>query len=256
VTQEVLLTERRPGGVLAITLNRPERRNAIDHALAAALAEAIDAYEADDALRAAVLTGAGGTFSAGTDLRAHAAGETMRVGPRGLYGLLDAPPSKPLVAAVEGHAVGGGCELALGCDLVVAARDAVFGIPEVTVGVIAGGGGLVRLARRAGAHRAMELALTGALIDAERAERFGLVNRIVEPGGALAAAVELAAQVAGNAPLAVEASKAVVLGTERLDGAAAWELQAERLAAVLDSEDAREGVGAFIEKRPPVWRGR
>jgi enoyl-CoA hydratase len=252
----VLATERRPSGVLVVTLDRPHRRNAFDHALSAALAAAVDAYEADDDLRALVITGAGGTFSAGTDLRALEAGETMRVGRRGFYGLLEAPPEKPVIAAVEGHAVGGGCELALACDLVVAARNAVFGVPEVTVGVIAGAGGLVRLTQRAGHHHAMELALTGGLIDAERAERIGLVNRLVEPGGALAAAVALAERIAANAPLAVRASKDVVLAAERLDPAALWERQASRLAQVLATEDAREGMSAFNTKRPPVWRGR
>lgn len=252
----LLVVEPHGNGVLVLTLNRPERANAIDRGLAEELAAAIDEYERDDDLRAAVITGAGGRFSAGTDLKAFAAGERMRVGPRGFYGLLEAPPEKPLLAAVEGAAVGGGCELALACDLIVASRAATFGLPEVGLGVIAGAGGLVRLPQRIPYHHAMELALTGAPIDAERAERLGLVNRLVEPGDALACAVELAAAIARNAPLAVRASKDVIGASGLLTGQALWELQESNLQRVLGSDDAREGIAAFNDRRRPVWRAR
>jgi enoyl-CoA hydratase len=252
----VLLAERHGEAVLAITLNRPERGNAFDGRLAGELAAAVDEYERDGTLRAAVITGAGGTFSSGTDLGAYAAGESVRVGRRGFYGLLEVPPDKPLIAAVEGYAVGGGCELALACDLIVASRTAMFGIPEVGLGVIAGAGGLVRLPQRIPYHHAMELALTGDLIDAERAERLGLVNRLVDAGEALACALGLAARIARNAPLAVRASKDVIGASAQRVGAALWELQEARLQEVLASEDAGEGVAAFNEKRRPVWHAR
>jgi enoyl-CoA hydratase len=220
------------------------------------MAEAMDDYEADASLLAAVITGAGRTFSSGTDLDALAAGEAVRVGRRGFYGLFETPPAKPLIAAVEGFAVGGGCELALACDLIVASRTATFGIPEVRLGVIAGAGGLVRLAQRMPYHHAMELALTGNLVEAERFERLGLVNRMVEPGEALSVALALAADIVRNARLAVRASKDVVSATGRLPGGEAWDRQASALRDVLASEDAHEGISAFNEKRTPVWRGR
>ena len=196
--------------MFVITPNRPHVRNAFDRRQSEELGAAIDRLEQDDALRVGVITGAGGTFSAGTDLQAYAAGERTRVEPRGTYGLLDAPPHKPLIAAVEGHAVGGGCELALACDLIVAAETATFGLPEVRWGLLAGAGGVVRLPRQIPYHHAMELALTGAMIDCERAERLGLVNRRGPEGHALEVAIALAEEIARNPPQAVRAAKEAV----------------------------------------------
>ena len=242
--------------MLTLTLDRTAVRNAIDRPLALALADAVDRFEADATLRVAVLTGAGGTFSSGTDLRAWAAGESMVVEPRGFYGFIGRPPRKPVVAAVEGYAVGGGFELALACDLIVASETARFGLPEVRRGMFAGAGGVVRLVQRIPYHHAMELALTGALIDARRAAELGLLNRLVPAGEALDAALALAAQVAANAPLGVTASTEVARSALEWDAGTAAARQDELVRAVLASEDAREGAAAFAAKREPRWQGR
>jgi enoyl-CoA hydratase len=240
------------GAILVVTIDRPEARNAVNLAVAQGIAAALERLDADDALRAGVLTGAGGTFCAGMDLKAFVAGERPHVEGRGFAGIVQSPPRKPLVAAVEGWAVAGGFEVALACDLIVAARDARFGIPEVKRGLVAAGGALIRLPRRIPYHVAMELALTGDPIEAERAYAVGIVSRLVEPGEALGAAVELAGVIAANGPLAVDATKRILAADE----AGAWERQAEITAPVFASEDAREGARAFAEKRPPVWRGK
>ena len=240
------------GELLVVTIDRPEARNAVNLAVAEGIAGALDRLDGDAGLRAGVLTGAGGTFCAGMDLKAFVAGERPHVEGRGFAGIVERPPRKPLVAAVEGWALAGGFEIALACDLIVAARDARFGIPEVKRGLVAAGGALIRLPRRIPHHVAMELALTGEPIAAERAYALGLVNRLAEPAGALALARELAGAVAANGPLAVEATKRVMT----TDESAAWERQRAIVAPVLASEDAREGARAFAEKRLPVWRGR
>jgi len=240
------------GDVLVVTIDRPEARNAVNTEVAEGLAAAVDRLDGDDGLRVGVLTGAGGTFCAGMDLKAFLAGERPFVGDRGFAGIVRRPPRKPLIAAVEGWAVAGGFEIALACDLIVAARDARFGIPEVKRGLVAAGGALIRLPRRIPYHLAVELALTGDPIDAERAHAVGLVARLAEPGGAVAAATELATTIAANGPLAVAATKRILTADE----AGAWERQAEITEPVFASEDAREGARAFAEKRPPVWRGR
>jgi enoyl-CoA hydratase len=234
------------GAVLVVTIERPEARNAVDLAVAEGIAAALDRLDGDDALRAGVLTGAGGTFSAGMDLKAFVAGERPHVEGRGFAGIVQGPPRKPLIAAVEGWALAGGFEIALACDLIVAARDARFGIPEVKRGLVAAGGALLRLPRRA----ALELGLTGDPIGAERAYEMGLVSRVVEPGEALAVALELARAIAANGPLAVEATKRILVADED------WQRQVEIVAPVFASEDAREGARAFAEKRPPRWSGR
>src|SRR4051795_2733840 len=200
MADEAVLTEA-GDGVLLITLNRPDARNAVNAALAAGLAAALDRLDADDDLQAGILTGAGKGFSAGMDLKAFVAGESPHVEGRGFAGIVQGPPRKPLIAAVEGFAVAGGFEIALACDLVVAARDARFGIPEVKRGLVAAGGGLLRLPSRIPYHLAMELALTGDPIGAERAEAVGLVSRLTAPGEALPGALELAATIAANGPL-------------------------------------------------------
>jgi enoyl-CoA hydratase len=255
-TEPVVLTEPR-GAVLVITLNRPAARNAIDHALAAAIAAATDALDADDRYRAGVITGAGKGFCAGMDLKGFVAdGPSPWIPGRGFAGIVERPPAKPVVAAVEGFAVAGGLEVALACDLIVAGSDARFGVPEVKRGLMATGGALRRLPARVSLGVAMELALTGELIEAERAHAVGLVDRVVEPGAALAAAVELAESIAANAPLALVATKQVLGRQADWDGAAFWGEQAKISDPVMTSADAEEGARAFAEKRPPVWTGR
>jgi enoyl-CoA hydratase len=254
VDNPVLCEER--DGVLVVTLNRPEARNAINLAVAAGVAAAMARLDADPDLVVGVLTGAGGLFCAGMDLKAFAQGEFPTVEGRGFGGLVRHPPRKPLIAAVEGWALAGGFEMALACDLIVAARDAHFGIPEAKRGLVAGGGGLLRLPKRVPYHVAMELALTGDPIDAPRAAELGLVTALCEPGGALDAALALAARITPNAPLALDASKRLIAATLDWDEAEAWERQSAIADPVFASEDAREGATAFAEKRPPVWRGR
>jgi enoyl-CoA hydratase len=240
------------GAVLVVTIDRPEARNAVNLTVAEGIAAALDRLDGEAGLRAGVLTGAGGTFCAGMDLKAFVAGERPHVEGRGFAGIVQGPPRKPLIAAVEGWALAGGFEVALACDVIVAARDARFGIPEVKRGLLAAGGALIRLPRRMPYHLAMELALTGDPISAERAFEVGIVSRLTEPGGARDAALELASAIAANGPLAVDATKRILAADE----AGEWERQAEIVAPVFASEDAREGARAFAEKRAPVWRGR
>jgi enoyl-CoA hydratase len=251
----VVLRERR-GSVLVITLNRPEARNAINLAVADGIAEALDALDGDAELSAGVLYGAGKGFCAGMDLKAFASGERPWVGDRGFAGIVQRGPEKPLVAAIEGFAVAGGLEIALACDLIVAAEGARLGIPEVKRSLVAAGGALLRLPRRIPYHVAMELALTGEPIAAERAAEIGLVNRVVPAGGALEAAVGLAQQLSANAPLALVASKRILQEQWDWRSKEAFSRQAEISEPVFRSEDAREGALAFAEKRDPVWRGR
>jgi enoyl-CoA hydratase len=249
-----VLTEQR-GNVLVITLNRPEAKNAINAEVAQLLAAAVERLDGDKDLRVGVLTGAGGVFSAGMDLKGFLRGEDPHIKGRGFAGITMRPPDTPLIAAVEGWALAGGCEIVLSCDLVVASREAKFGIPEVKRGLVAGAGGLLRLPRRIPYHVAMELTLTGDPLDAETAHRFGLVNRLAEPGGALDAALELAAQVSANAPLALVTSKHIVRNALDWTEAEGWAEQAKLLPPVFASADAREGASAFAERRPPVWTG-
>ncbi|MDW5593177.1 crotonase/enoyl-CoA hydratase family protein [Conexibacter stalactiti] len=251
-----LLTERR-GPVLVLTLNRPEVRNAIDMPLAEAIAAALDELDGDDALSVGVLTGAGRGFCAGMDLKRFAeTGERPWVGDRGFAGIVRRASDKPLIAALEGFAVAGGLEIALACDLIVAARGTKLGIPEAKRGLVAAGGGLRRLPRLLPSALAMELALTGNLITAERAHEVGAINRLAEPGEALARALELAAEIGANAPLALVGAKQILQRQWSWDEAEFWERQAEIVEPIASSEDAREGARAFTEKRPPVWRGR
>jgi enoyl-CoA hydratase len=255
MSEAPVLTERRDG-VLLVTLNRPEQRNAVNAAVAEGIAAALDALDADPALQVGVLTGAGKGFCAGMDLKAFVKGERPHVAGRGFAGIVERPPAKPLIAAIEGFAVAGGFEIALACDLIVAARGARLGIPEVTRGLVAAGGALLRLPRRIPYHLAMELALTGDPIDAERAERVGLVNRLTEPGEAVAGALELAAALAANGPLALTATKRILVEAPGWPAEEQWARQAEITIPVMTSEDAREGSTAFAEKRPPHWQGR
>jgi enoyl-CoA hydratase len=250
-----LLVEARDH-VLIMTLNRPEARNAINKPIAEALAVAIDRLDSDPELRVGVLTGAGGTFSSGMDLKGFLRGESPVVEGRGLAGLTEAPPRTPLIAAVEGWALAGGCEIVLACDLVVASREAKFGVPEVKRGLVAGGGGLLRLPQRLPYHVAMQLALTGDPLTAEAAHNYGLVNVLADPGKALDAALELAAKLASNGPLALAATKQILRSSLDWTESEGWKRQAEIMGPVFASEDAREGATAFAEKRDPVWKGR
>ena len=244
------------GRVLVVTIDRPEVRNAIDERTARGIAEALDELDARDDLAVGVLTGAGGTFCAGMDLKAFLAGERPAVPGRGFAGIVERPPDKPLIAAIEGYALAGGFEIALACDLIVASESARFGLPEVKRGLIAAGGGLFRLPQRIPYHQAMQLILEGDMLEAPRAAELGLVNVVTEPGGALAAAVELAARIAQNAPLAVRAAKQIVVASGSWPDSEAFERQRPIYEPVRSSEDAREGATAFAEKRAPVWRGR
>ena len=253
--EEAVLVETRDN-VLVITINRPEARNAVNGAVAGGVAAALDRLDGETSLSVGILTGAGGTFSSGMDLKGFLKGETPVIEGRGLAGLTQAPPRKPLIAAVEGYALAGGFEMVLACDLVVASREAKFGIPEVKRGLVAGGGGLLRLPQRLPYHVAMELALTGDSITGEQAQAYGLVSRVVEPGKALEGALELAGALAANGPLALAASKEILRRSLDWTEDEGWKQQMDIMAPVFGSEDAREGAAAFAEKRPPRWQGK
>ena len=252
---ELVLTERHDG-VLTITINRPAQRNAVNREVAVQVASALDLLDSDPSLSVGVLTGAGGTFSAGMDLKAFANGQTPILPGRGFGGVTQALVRKPLVAAVEGWALGGGFEMALGCDMIVAAEDAKFGLPEVKRGLIAGEGGVIRLPQRIPFHVAMTVLLTGEPLSAVDAKQHGLVSELTATGAALAGAQELARRIAGNAPLALVKVKQILRETQGLNDAEAFKRQAQDAHSLLDSEDAHEGALAFVEKRAPVWRGR
>jgi enoyl-CoA hydratase/carnithine racemase len=246
----------RDGAVLVVTIDRPRAKNAIDLAAAEGIGAAMEQLDTDDSLFVGVLTGAGGVFSAGMDLKAFLAGEKPHVPGRGFAGLVERPPAKPLIAAVEGPALAGGFEIALACDLVVAAEGASFGLPEVRRGLLAGGGGLLRLPRKAGLPKATEWALTGDRVSAADAHAAGVVNRLVPDGQALPAALELARRIAGNGPLAVQGTKRILAEGPGWPAEEAFARQWEVYAPIRASEDAQEGARAFTEKRAPVWRGR
>ncbi len=252
---EPVVTERR-GSVLEITINRPEVRNAVNAAVAAGVAGALEELDGDEGLSVGILTGAGGYFCAGMDLGAFVKGESPWFGDRGFAGIAQRASRKPLIAAIEGFAVAGGMEIALACDLIVAAKGARLGIPEAKRSLVAAGGALLRLPRRMPYHVVMELALTGEVLPAERFHEFGVVNRLTEPGGAVDAALELAASIAKNGPLALVASKRILQEQFDWSSAEMWERQRAISGPVFDSEDAKEGANAFKEKREAVWKGR
>jgi enoyl-CoA hydratase len=241
--------------VWVITICRPEMRNAIDRATSQALALAMDELDSDPDLRVGILTGAGGHFCSGMDLKAFLRGERVELPGRGLAGIIETPPRKPLIAAVEGYALAGGCEIALACDLMVAADNAQFGLPEVKRGLMAGSGGLMRLPQRIPRQIAMHYALTGDLMPAVEARQWGLVNQLTAPGEALAAAKVLAQKIAANAPLAVQISKQVVAESLHWPADERFRRHNALLETIIHSNDAHEGVLAFSEKRPPVWTG-
>jgi enoyl-CoA hydratase len=250
-----VLVERR-GAVQVITINRPEARNALNGAVAAGVRDAVDELDADGTLQVGVLTGAGGTFSSGMDLKAFLKGETPAFPGRGLCGITQTPPRKPMIAAAEGWALAGGFELVLACDLVVAGASARFGVPEVKRSLVAGGGGALLLARRIPRALALEMLLTGDPFDARRAAEVGLVNHVVDDGKAVDAAVELAAKIAANGPLALIATKEIANGGGDWSAAERWDEMARLMGPVFASRDAQEGARAFAEKRAPVWKGQ
>ena len=249
--EKAVLIERR-GRVMIITLNRPDAMNAINGALSQGLLDAARELDADDDLTAGVLTGNGRAFCAGMDLKAFARGED--IGPMNVF--IREGCEKPLIAAIEGFALAGGCELALTCDLLVASKSSKIGIREVKVGLFAAGGGLMRLGARVGLTKAMELAVTGEPMTADEASTFGLLSEVTEDGASLDAAVAWAERIAENAPLAVAASKKLVRAAGMgIDEDALWEMQTPLMQKVFSSNDAKEGPAAFAEKRAPNWSG-
>ncbi|KUI24840.1 enoyl-CoA hydratase [Mycobacterium sp. IS-1742] len=244
----------RQGRTLIITINRPEARNAVNFAVSQGLADAVDELDSDTGLSVAILTGAGGNFCSGMDLKAFAAGERVDIPGRGI-GFTERPPRKPLISAVEGYALAGGTEVVLATDLVVASATAKFGIPEVKRGLVAAGGGLLRLPRRIPYQKALELALTGESFTAEQGAAWGLVNKVTEPGQALAGAVELAERITANGPLAVAVTKEILVRSAEWSESEMWSKQMELIIPVFSSNDAKEGAIAFAEKRAPNWSG-
>lgn len=245
------------GHVMVLTIHRPERRNAIDLTTARALSAALDRLDADPELRVAILTGGPEMFSAGMDLKAYAeTGERPVVEPRGGFGIVAQPPRAPIIAAVEGAALGGGFEIALACDMVVAGESATFGLPEVKRGLVASGGGMLRLPRRIAPNVAAEAVLTGRPLPARRGAELGLVNAVVPDGTALAHARRLADEIAANAPLAVEYSKQIMAESALWSEADQFTRQESRIAPIRTSADAKEGARAFAERREPVWSRR
>ena len=248
-----VLTERQ-GRTLVITINRPEARNAFNLAVAQGLANAMDELDDTAELSVAIVTGAGGNFCAGMDLKAFMAGEVPSIPGRGI-GFTERPPRKPVIAAVEGYALAGGTEIVLATDLVVASKVAKFGIPEVKRGLVAAGGGLLRLPHRIPYQKALELALTGESFTAEQAEAWGFVNVLTEPGEALAGAIELAERITANGPLAVATTKEILVKSVGWSEDEMWKKQLEYIIPIFSSNDAKEGAIAFAEKRAPNWTG-
>jgi enoyl-CoA hydratase len=247
------VTLERDGHVLVITICRPEMRNAIDRATSEAIAQAMDQLDGDKNLTVGILTGAGAHFCSGMDLKAFLRGERVELPNRGLAGIIETPPRKPVIAAVEGYALAGGFEIALACDLIVAADNAQFGLPEVKRGLMAGSGGLMRLPERIPRQIAMQYALTGEMMSAAEARQWGLVNLLTSPGEALHGAKTLAHKIAANAPLAVRTSKHMVTDALHWPADERWQRQNALLETIIHSNDAKEGATAFSEKRLPLW---
>jgi enoyl-CoA hydratase len=257
-----MIDYQKQGNVAVITINRPDARNAVNTAVATGIEEAVDRLEADDEVWVGILTGAktakGYIFCAGADLKQMSVDPGGMMTPRGGFGgFVMRERTKPIIAAVDGPALAGGTELVLACDLVVASKTAVFGVPEVKRNLVAAAGALFRMPRKLPRNVAMELALTGRLdFPAERAYHFGLVNVLCEEGGALEAAKKLAAQISENAPLAVRESRKIILEATDQPDDVGWRLSNEGIAKMFGTEDFTEGLAAFVEKRPPKWKGR
>jgi enoyl-CoA hydratase len=247
---------QREGKVLLVTINRPQAKNAINRAVSEAIAAAVDELENNADLVIGIITGAGGSFCAGMDLKAFANGERANIPGRGFGGITEKPPQKPIIAAVEGYALAGGCEIVLSCDLVTAGDTAKFGLTETTRGLVAGAGGLFRLPQRIPPNIALEYALTGAHFTATQAHQWGLVNRLTPAGGALDAARELAQTIASNAPMAVRVTKQVIKQSADWPASESFDKQRSIIDPIFTSADAREGAVAFAEKRKPVWTGK
>ena len=243
-------------GVMIVTINRPEAKNAMNKAAAEGIAAAMDELDNSNDLRVAILTGAGGTFCSGMDLKGFLTGELPVVKGRGFAGLVERPPNKPLISAVEGYALAGGFELLLASDLIVAAANAKFGIPEPKRGLVAGAGGLLRLPKQIPPRIAMEYALTGEFFNAQRAYELGLINRITDEGKALEGALKLAEAIVANGPLAVAVTKQIIRDSADWAQGEMWAKQAPLMGPVFTSEDAREGAAAFAQKRAPQWKGK
>lgn len=258
MTNETPVLYEVDGHIATLTLNRPDQRNAVSPELTTAMDDAVRRLEADDDVWVGILTATGPNFCAGADLKALAAGRAAELSTEqgGFAGFVRYPRTKPVIAAVRGFALAGGCELVLGCDLVVAGDDVQFGLPEVTRGIVAAAGGLFRLPRTIPAARAIELILTADRMGVEEAHRWGMVNHVVAPDDVLARARELAERICLNAPLAVRASLAIAREAARLDDEQAWRRSAAAMEAVRGSEDAKEGVTAFVDKRAARWTGR
>lgn len=254
MTEEVLISKE--DGIMTITINRPEAKNAVNRGVAEGIAAAMEDLDSNEEVQVAILTGAGGTFCSGMDLKAFLKGEAPVVKGRGFGGLVEKPPEKPLIAAVEGYALAGGFELLLASDLIVAAEDAKFGIPEPKRGLVAGAGGLMRLPRQVPYRIAMEMALTGDFFSAQRAYEMGMINRVVANGSALEEAIKLAKSIVANGPLAVATTKKVIKESQDWSTEEMFKLQGPLVGPVFMSEDAKEGAAAFAQKRAPNWKGK
>lgn len=254
MAEDALVT--RENGIMTVVINRPEAKNAMNQAASIIISDAMEELDNSSDLQVAIITGAGGTFCSGMDLKGFLKGEAPVVEGKGFGGIAESPPKKPLIAAVEGYALAGGFELVLACDMVVAAENAKFGLPEPKRGLVAGAGGLLRLPRQIPYRIAMEMSLTGDFYTAGRAYELGLINRVTEEGGAMEGALALAKSIAANGPLAIAATKQILVESHDWPMDEMFQRQGPIMGPVFMSEDSREGATAFAEKRAPVWKGK